>query len=190
MWIYNPPEPCANPPAGHCQCTPCQWRVTEVVGPSVRFETLLGQDYFDFVGLPQSLSGHSHHAAWICRGLAQETPPPWHRFWRKRITAGGIVYHWWFGFGRWIIPGASSISPPKLDQVGWGLGLYDATNFRDDQPWNGITIEEGGLPGDVRAPLWLHTGRWYCWGENRLIFRGDLAAAVDPEQYITVEPAV
>lgn len=193
FWKFNPAEPCCNPPAGYCQCQPCRWRIVEIVQgaePFIYFgEDASEQDYFEDVGLPRAMRGYTNHHEWLCKGLVSFRPKPWHRLWHIEFTFAGLEYSWAFGYGRWFIPGATAIDAPLLNRIGWGFCVTDdPAHDHGFEPWEGLT---GGLSGNSDTPLWMHVnghhGAWNCWGENKLIFVGDLSSD-DPTRYVVVEP--
>lgn len=184
MWIWNPPDPCCNPPAGYCQCQPCSWKVTFLRGPLTLSGDVIAPDPYPV------LRGASQHSVIKRHGGVTTEGPPWYRLWRGLSNfqvvgqgpAEGAWMMWWFGYWRWSLPAGWV---PKLRET-WGLAFRGVTNDRS-----------GGIPPRTTVPYltgsqWLHlpdySGKWNCWGENRLYYVGDTFGEFDSLQYATVEP--
>lgn len=186
MWLFNPPNPCGSPPAGHCQCQPCQWRVNFLRGPLTEGEDVIAPDPYPV------LTGASRHSIIKRNGGIATHGPPWFRLWRGITTfqvigqgpAENAYMAFWFGYWRWRLPAGWT---PRLRET-WGLVFRGVIND-----------PTGAIPPRTTIPyltglMWIHfpdyVGKWKCWGENRLYFVGDTEGEFDTNQYALVEPVV
>lgn len=208
FWRNNPADPCCNPPAGNCQCTPCRWRIIGHSGgdPSANvFETL---------GLPISISAVSRFSRRATNeslrrsGIISRIGPPWRRIWSRAIehtpaeaaAIGTTHSDWNFGYYQigYHVGGAAGFDVSWTD---WFLGL----DLQDD-PNSGTLLTRSMVfhfvwrfqPGSNVAggPPY-----WNCWGPNKLYlektsegFGSDGFVEFDPanphDNWVIVEPDV
>lgn len=216
FWRWNLTEPCCNPPAGLCQCTPCKWRVIEQSGydPFVLSIdeddeiTVTEQPYFDLVELPQSVRGwYGHEQLRLNHVLdANDKGPPWRRLWQAQIpyaasdalAVGATHSRWEFGFGEWAYTVGGDVGFAE-SRLTWGLGIHplsDGTLLR--LPHNDrlvfAPIQYWWRAGEHNPPGW--EARWNCWGPNKLLLEFAAGQFNVPEDethedwYVIVEPDV
>jgi hypothetical protein len=215
FWRFNPVEPCCNPPAGYCQCTPCKWKVTDhngydpfiLAGGEGEYE-VTEQPYFQTQDLPQSVVGWYGHETLRLNGVLapNDKGPPWRRTWQRAIpysqaeAAAIEASHsrWVFGYHAWQYNVGEDVGFTET-MLTWGLGIH---------PWADGTVPR--LPGSsqvITAPImyWWRAGehnisgwerRWNCWGPNKLLLEfafGQFNVPEDETQedwYVIVEPDV